>query len=225
MTSAAILPITVSPATVRESTPTTICAAAREIDVDARAETNEADALAGGQQRAFVSEAHDPSRDEAGDLDDAEPPRGGIDGDAVALVVLARLVQVGVEEQTRMIDDLRDAALHRGAIDVAVEDRHENRHPLHRRHAEAELRRRRGEAGGTDDAVGGRDDEVAADRGDAGRIAEEIRAPQRGDEAEPSKRRPQPPQDERRDGEAEDEEIAFRMDRRELTAQRFYDAH
>ena len=225
MTSAAILPITVSPATVRESTPTTICAAGREIDVDARAETNEADALAGGQQRAFVSEAHDPSRDEAGDLDDAEPSRGGIDGDAVALVVLARLVQVGVEEQTRMIDDLRDAALHRGAIDVAVEDRHENRHPLHRRHAEAELRRRRGEAGGTDDAVGGRDDEVAADRGDAGRIAEEIRAPQRGDEAEPSERRPQPPQDERRDGEAEDEQIAFRMDRRELTAQRFYDAH
>ena len=153
----------------------------------------------GVRERAFVREADDPSRDEAGDLDDAEATRGRIDDDAVALVVLARLVEVGVEEQTGMIDDLRDAALDRRAVHVAIEDRHEDRHPLHRRHAEAELRRRRGEAGGTDDAVGRRDDEIAAERGDAGRIAEEVGAPQRRDEAEPAERRPDPPQDQRRD--------------------------
>src|ERR1700728_809223 len=84
--------------------------ARRQVDVDARAEADEADALAGGEQRALMGEAHDPPGDQAGDLDHAKPPGWRVDDDAVALVVLARLVEVGVEEQTGMIDDLSDAA-------------------------------------------------------------------------------------------------------------------
>ena len=98
---------------------------------------------------------------EARDLHHAEPPGRRVDDDAVALVVLARLVEVGAEEKAGVIDDLGDPAFDRRAIHVAIEDRHEDRHPLQRRHAEAELRRRRGEAGETDHAVGGRNDEVA----------------------------------------------------------------
>src|SRR5271155_3008743 len=145
--------------------------ARREIDIHPRTEADEANALARAQERAFVSETNDPPGDEARDLHDAKSPGRRIDHDAVALIVLARLVEVGVEEEARMIDDLRDTALDRGAIDVAVEDRHEDRHPLQRRHAEAEFGRRGSEAGETDDAVGGRNDEVAADRRHARRIA------------------------------------------------------
>ena len=177
------------------------------------------------QQRALVGETDDPPGDEARDLHDAKSPGWRIDHDAVALVVFARLVEVGVEEEAGVIDDLRDAALDRRAIHVAIEYRHEDRHALQRRHAEAEFRRRRGKAGETDDAVSGRNDEVASHRRHARRIAKEIRAPQSRNEAKPAERRPHPPKDERRDGEAEDEQIAFRMNRDELAAQRFDDAH
>src|SRR5580658_1258502 len=145
--------------------------ALREIDVDARAEADQPDALAGGEQRALVGETDDPPGDEAGDLDNAKSPRRRIDHDAVALIVLARLVEVGAHEQAGAIDDLSDAPLDRRAIHVAIEYRHEDRYALQWRRAEAELRRRRGEAGETDDAVGGSNDEAAANRGHSRRIA------------------------------------------------------
>ena len=136
-------------------------------------------------------------------------PERALDDDAVALVVLARLVEIGVEEKAGVIGDALDAALDRRAIHMAVEHRHEDRHALQRPHAEPELGRRRGEAGEADDAVGRRDDEIGADRRHAGGIAEEIGAPERRDEAEPAERRPNPPQDQRRDDEAGDEDIAL----------------
>src|SRR5271157_2429207 len=60
--------------------------ARRQIDVDTGTKADEADPLAGAQERAFVGEADDPSRDEACDLYDAESSGRGIDDDAVALV-------------------------------------------------------------------------------------------------------------------------------------------
>jgi len=59
---------------------------------------------------------------------------------------------------------------------------------------------------------------VAPDRRDTRGIAKEIGAPQCNYEPEPAERRPHPPQDKRRDGEAEHELVAFRVDRRQLTA-------
>ena len=97
----------------RESTPTTMCAPERQVDIHARAEADEADAFAGADQRALVREAHDPPGDEACDLHHAKPPGRRIDDDAVALIVLARLVEIGAEEQPGVIDDLGDAALDR----------------------------------------------------------------------------------------------------------------
>src|SRR5579872_6592220 len=164
--------------------------ARRQIDVDARAEADEADALACGKKGARMSEAHDPPSDQACDLDDAEPADGRVNDDAVAFVVLARLVEVSVEEEARVIDDLGDAAFDGSPIDVAIEDRHEDRHPLQGRHAEAELGGRRGKASETDSAVGGRNDKVGSLGRDSRRIAKEIGAPQRDDEAKPAERRP-----------------------------------
>ena len=172
-----------------------------------------------------MREAHDPPGDEACDLHHAEPPGRRVDDDAVALVVLARLVEIGAEEEPRVIDDLGDAALDRRAIHVAIEDRHEDRHPLHRRHAKAEFGRGRGEPGEADHAVGGRDDQVAPNRGDARGIAKEIGAPERGDEAS----QPSGAHIHHRMSVAtakpKHELVAFGVDRRELAAQRFDDAH
>ena len=58
--------------------------ARRQVDVDARAEADEADALARRKQRALVRETHDPPGDQAGDLHHAKPPGRGVDDDAVA---------------------------------------------------------------------------------------------------------------------------------------------
>ena len=114
-----------------------------QIDVDARAEADQAEAVARAEIRAFVDEADDAPRDQAGDLHDAERARRALDDDAVALVVLARLVEIGVEEQAGLVGDARHAALDRRAVHVAVEHRHEDRNALHRLRAEAEFGRRR----------------------------------------------------------------------------------
>ena len=81
-----------------------------QVDVDARAEADEAECV---RRRPIVApscdEADDAPRDQARDLHDAEAPAGAVDDDAVAFVVLARLVEVGVEEQPRLVGDAGDA--------------------------------------------------------------------------------------------------------------------
>src|SRR5262245_60066622 len=58
-----------------------------EIDVDARAEADEADALTDADARALANEADDPACDEPGDLHDADAAPVGGDEQAIALVV------------------------------------------------------------------------------------------------------------------------------------------
>src|SRR6266853_3466655 len=73
-----------------------------QIDIDARAEPDHADALAGPDAGALLDERHDAPRHQAGDLDDADlGAAGGGDHQAVALVIVARLVEIGVDEGTR----------------------------------------------------------------------------------------------------------------------------
>src|SRR5262249_59178206 len=72
--------------------------ACRQIDVNARAETDHADALARTDVLALAHERHDAPRDEAPDLHHADAPARAGDDEAVAFVFLARLVEVGVDE-------------------------------------------------------------------------------------------------------------------------------
>ena len=46
-----------------------------QVDVDARAEADQAEAVAGAEMRALLDEADDAPRDQAGDLHDAEGAR------------------------------------------------------------------------------------------------------------------------------------------------------
>src|SRR5271165_5365104 len=196
-----------------------------QIDVDPRAEPDQADPLARAQMRAFVGEAHDSPGDQARDLHHPVPARRRLDDEAVALVVLARLVEVGVEKEAWMVDDPLDSPRDRRAVHMAVEHRHENRDALQRPHAQSQLGGRAGEAGEADHAVGRRDHEIGADRRHARGIAEEIGAPKRGDQPQPAERIPQPPENQGDDREACDEEVALRMDRRESAAEGVDDAH
>src|SRR5690606_27005602 len=108
-----------------------------KIDVDAAAETDEADALAGGQLVAHRHERHDTPRHEARNLGEADAHAvGALDDEMLALILLARLVEVGVDEFARDIDELAQRARNGGAVDVDVEDAHEDRHAQHRRGAE-----------------------------------------------------------------------------------------
>ena len=77
-------------------------------------------------------EADDAAGDEAGDLHHADARARRLDHEGVALVVLARLVELGVEEQAGGVDLLDDAAGHRRAVHVAVEHVHEHRDARHR---------------------------------------------------------------------------------------------
>ena len=138
-------------------------------------------------------ETDDPPRDQARDLHHAIAARRRIDHDAVALIVVARLVEIGAEEKSRMVRDPFHPALDRRAVHMAIEHRHEDGDPLERPHAKAKLGRRRAESGEADDAVRRRDHQVRAHRRHAGGVAEEIDAPQRRDQPEPAERTPYPP--------------------------------
>ena len=131
----------------------------------------------------------------------------------VALVVLARLVEVGVDEGALLVDDLLDAAAHRAAVHVAVEHAHEDRDPRQRPVAEFELRRRHRIDDLADAAVRGRDHDALAHRRHPHRIAEEIGAPDRQHGPDPAERRPDPEQDQARQREHADEREAFAVDR------------
>ena len=78
-----------------------------QIDVDPAAEADQADALAGDDPVARLDPGHDPPRDQPGDLGEADPRAVlALDQDVLALIVLARLVEIGVEELAGDIDDL-----------------------------------------------------------------------------------------------------------------------
>src|SRR5215470_19544177 len=82
-----------------------------QVDVDPRAEPDHADALPGGDGRALLYEGHDAARHQAGDLDhpDLDTSRSR-DDEAVALVVLARLVEIRIDESPGAVRHALDAA-------------------------------------------------------------------------------------------------------------------
>src|SRR5918997_156273 len=71
----------------------------RHIDVDARPEADQAEALAGAEFVPRPNEPDDAAGDEPGDLHDADPGRRRFDDERVAFVVFAGLVELGVEEE------------------------------------------------------------------------------------------------------------------------------
>ena len=82
-----------------------------QIDVDPAAEADQADALAGVDHVAFADEGEDPPRDQPGDLGEADPQAvRAFDQEMLALIVLARLVEVGVDELAGHIGDALDPA-------------------------------------------------------------------------------------------------------------------
>src|SRR5450759_3170346 len=196
-----------------------------EIDVEARAEADHAEALAGADRLALAHEADDAARHQAGDLHHGDARAGGGDHQRIALIVGARLVEVGVEELAWLIDDFLDAAGDRAAVHVAVEHAHEDRDARQRLVAQPELVRRRCRGDLADAAIGGRHHQALAHRGHPRRIAEEIGAPQGRQRAEPAERAPQPEQHQAGEREGADKGVAFRRDRHDLRANRIVARH
>ena len=184
--------------------------AVRQVDVEARAEADQAEALAGLEPGAFTDEAYDAPCDETGDLHHREAAAvGKLDDEAVALVGLAGLVEGGAHEAAGVVGDAGHAAGERGAVHVAVEDAHEDADPRAGFGAEAELGGRRGGGDGGDDAVGGADDKAFARRGDPRRIAKEVDAPDGQDEADRRQRAGEEQERERHERERTDEAPAL----------------
>ena len=70
----------------------------RHVDIDPGAETDETEAFAEPRGHRRLDERHDAPRHQAGDLDDADLDAAGIDDEGAALIVLAGLVEFGVQE-------------------------------------------------------------------------------------------------------------------------------
>src|SRR5215213_4655906 len=137
----------------------------REVNVNTAAETNKADPLARRDLAALVHKSDDPAGDQPGDLDDADAASGvRLDGEGLAFIVFAGLVQVGIDEFAGHISDADDPAVYRRAIHMHVEDIHENGDTLAGTIAQSELRRRGDFSEGADAAIGGGDDKPVANR-------------------------------------------------------------
>src|ERR1700732_3602352 len=111
------------------------------INIHARTEADQAEPVPSADNLALADKTDNAPCDKSGDLHNPETAAAPFDDEAVALVVLARLVEVGVEEKAWPIGDLRHPAADRRAIYMAVEHRHENGNPLHRFGAQGTLRR------------------------------------------------------------------------------------
>jgi hypothetical protein len=194
--------------------------------VEPRAEADHAEALAASQALAFPGPAEDAARYQSGDLHRRHDGAvRQLEQKAVALVVLARLVEVGVEELARPIGDTPDGAGDRRPIDVAVEDVHEDRHPGARLRPELQLGRRHGLDHRLDPSVGGADDQSRPARHDPVGVAEEDHHPAGERQQQPEDRLPEQPQQNGRRQRAADEGIALAVDGRDRVADGMRNAH
>ncbi len=153
------------------------------------------------------SERHDAPRDEARDLHDGDRHAGRrLDDDRAALVLLARLVEGGVEERARHVEGAHDAPGDGRAVDVHVEYGEEDRDAPALGVADAELGGRAELLDRRDAPVARSDDQAVAQRRHAIGIAEEIDDPERDDGCDPAQRRPDEKQ-QKGHGEADGDEL------------------
>ena len=108
-----------------------------QVDITFAAETDQTDTLAGMQIVTLAAKGDDTPCNEAGDLDETDIA-AVIHGDTegLALVLVRRLVERGVEEPALVIGAPRDPADDRRAVHMHIEDIHEHRNPGQRLIAE-----------------------------------------------------------------------------------------
>src|SRR5215468_4931899 len=99
----------------------------RQIDIQARAETDHAKTLPGSDGLAGPYEADNPPRDQACNLYNRDSRSRRCDHQAIALVVDTRLVEIGIEELAGVINDFLDLPGDRTAVNMTVEHAHEDR--------------------------------------------------------------------------------------------------
>jgi len=165
--------------------------ALRQIHVKAAAEADNAEAFACREVVPFLHIAHDAARDETGNLHhhDILAIRA-LDHHGVALIRIARLVEIGIEEKAGAIGDALHLACNRRAVHMAVEHIHEDADAGARHVAKAQLLGRTCLGDEVDHAIGRADDETFPRRRHAIGVAEEIKAPEGQHHTDPAERVP-----------------------------------
>ncbi len=187
----------------------------RQIDIDAAAEADQAETLAGPHAAPRDQVAFDAPRHQSRDLyhtDVKTIPCAQMD--RLPLVMLAGLVERRIDELSRPIGKRNDLAADRRAIHMHIEHVHEDADAGQRPLIHAQFRWRDRRLDHLNDTVGRRDHQAVPARRDPLRVAEEIAAPQRQDDAQPAQRLPDKEQDGGDDGEDADESPTLFVDRR-----------
>src|SRR5437764_6475637 len=188
----------------------------RAVDIDPRAEADNADALANRQRLAFIEAAHNAARHEPGDQHTGYcGPVFGQDAERQPLIVVARLVEARVDKAALRVAPRPELAADRRAGDMHIKQVKEDADPRQRFGAHLELRWRRCWPERDDDAIRRADDQPGAGRRHPPGITEEIHEPQREDQRDPAERRPNDKQDQHEDRRDPDEFPAVWVDRRE----------
>src|SRR5262249_22960905 len=199
--------------------------ALRQIDIETRTKADHAKALSSADRLASAYEADDAPCNKAGNLHDGNTRASSCDHDAIALVVDACLVDVGVKELARVINYFLNFPGDWAAVYMAVEHAHEDRNARQRLVTEAKVRWRHRTGDLVYTAIRGRDHQAITYWCYARRVTEEIGTPDRCQRAEPSERTPQPEQNEANQGEGPDEWVALRAHSDDLRAKLIGDQH
>src|SRR5690606_25028060 len=99
-----------------------------KVDIDSAAEADQTDPLTRGNDVARLDEWHYPSRYQPGHLCAADRLAiRSLDQDVLPFVLLPGLVEIRAEELARNVDYASDGPAHGRAVDMDVENGHENR--------------------------------------------------------------------------------------------------
>src|SRR5690606_29566224 len=93
--------------------------ACREVNVHPRTETDQSKTLAGGKRRSGLDPAEDAPSHQTGDLHHGNRPVRTVYDQAIALVLRARLVQLGIEETACPMLDPAYASPHGSPVHMA----------------------------------------------------------------------------------------------------------
>src|SRR5690606_596496 len=152
------------------------------------------------------------------DLHHCHRPVRTLDDEAVALILLAGLIEIRIEKTAGPMLDQRNATAHGRAVYVAGKDIHEDGNARGLRRAKAELGGWAGPADGRYDAVCRRDYQPVVQRRGPRGITEKIGTPCGKEKAYPEERFPQDAEDDGADRECCDKAIALPVDGHECVS-------
>ncbi|GBF26442.1 hypothetical protein MnTg02_01482 [bacterium MnTg02] len=197
----------------------------RQIDIHPAAEPDQSEPLANANSTTIFDKHYDTPRHKPRNLHNADLlPLMRFQDQGTPLIVVARLIQGGIQKQSGRIDRTKNFAGHWRSIYMHIENRQKNRNTDHRLVTELEIPKWRNLIDRHNQPIGGADHKPLAQWSYTIRIAKKIGNIDGQKHADPAQRRPQQKEEKRYRGRARDILMPVTMNRHEAGRNRIEQA-